>query len=179
MKFRIVRGKGGQELTTSGFLFPFPPSPWKLSFAWIKVKFHILEDRNSWTAFLLLLGFFDLFCFNFLAAPHCMWDLSSPTRNWTHPLAVRYLQETVKDREAWCAAVLGVAKCWTWLSNWTALQWKHSLNYWANRGVPTLLWNRGMEMEMGAEQKTWGVSPFGKSHSFLELHVCHFTESSW
>ena len=30
------------------------------------------------------------------------------------------LQETVKDREAWHAAVHGVAKSWTWLSNWTA-----------------------------------------------------------
>ena len=30
------------------------------------------------------------------------------------------LQEIVKDREAWRAAVLGVAKSWTWLSNWTA-----------------------------------------------------------
>ena len=25
------------------------------------------------------------------------------------------------DREAWCAAVREVAKCWTWLSNWTEL----------------------------------------------------------
>ena len=25
----------------------------------------------------------------------------------------------VKDREAWCATVHGVAKSWTWLSNWT------------------------------------------------------------
>ena len=33
-------------------------------------------------------------------------------------------------------------------------------------------------MEREAEQKPWGASPFGKSHSFLELHVCHFTESS-
>ena len=27
------------------------------------------------------------------------------------------LQETVKDEEAWHAAVHGVAKSWTWLSN--------------------------------------------------------------
>ena len=30
-------------------------------------------------------------------------------------------QEMVKDREAWCTAVHGVTKSWTWLSNWTEL----------------------------------------------------------
>ena len=33
------------------------------------------------------------------------------------------LQELVMDKEAWPAAVHGVTKGWTWLSNWTELNW--------------------------------------------------------
>ena len=33
------------------------------------------------------------------------------------------LQEWVIEKEAWCAAVHGVTKCQTWLSDWTELNW--------------------------------------------------------
>ena len=51
------------------------------------------------------------------------WDDWMASLTDSMNMSLSKLQQLVIDREAWCAAVHGVAKRWTRLRNWTELNW--------------------------------------------------------
>ena len=48
-------------------------------------------------------------------------------------MSLSKLWEFVMDREALCAAIHGVAKCWTQLSDWTELNWTFKEHFWVKK----------------------------------------------
>ena len=50
-------------------------------------------------------------------------DEMAGCHHWLDVMSLSKLRELVMDREAWFAVIHGVAKSWTWPSNWTELNW--------------------------------------------------------
>ena len=82
--------------------------------------------------------------------------MASPTQ-WTWV----WLQEWVIDREAWCAAVHGVAKRWTQLSGWTELNCA-----WLFETPWALAWQAPLSMILQVRLLEWVAIHFSRGSSW-------------
>ena len=98
---------------------------------------------------------------------------------WTWVWANSKLQEIVKDRKGWCAAVHGVAKSWTQLSDWTTggpvaktlcSQCMHSISGQGIRPhmLPLILHNAKK-----SEDHMWGVDKLLYSRRGASYHLLY------
>ena len=71
-------------------------------------------------------------------------------------MSLNELRELVMDREAWRAAIHGVTKSRTWLSNWTELNWTE--RDWAPRTIAKVPSSFRSKVESSGESKCHNVT---------------------
>ena len=96
------------------------------------------------------------------------------------------LWEIVKDREAWCTALHGVSRNWTWLSDWInnkTLVWSFFLSYWHKASAqPSFVLHFTHSPALIAKQLDFSSRMFGYRKLWVitwKMLSYHATPSVW
>ena len=89
------------------------------------------------------------------------------------------LRELVMNREAWRALIHGVAKSWTWLSDWNELNWMLAYINHTNSSYR----RERISVSHLTQHRKWRVIKFPRTHTYtftsLALITQIFRETRW